>query len=234
MEINNEINLENNLEKDNQNKFLQTAIGKTINTAIDIGLRVLLPDFLENQVIDIKNNLINYGLKEGIEKTVNNTIQLGKSAMGIITGNFENINQMQTAIESGGIIDGVSDVLDFTLNKVKNAGIINSTVENTIRKGKNVILNNVKSNIESMFNNQYESIEKVNNYIDEWKNNYENKNFEGMEKEYNKLMKEMKNLVPLEATINEARNIENLHNLIKNNGKNFNLTNEQVELAQKL
>ena len=55
-----------------------------------------------------------------------------------------------------------------------------------------------------------------------------------MEKEYEKLENELKNLVPLENTINEARTIENLHNLIKNNGQNFNLTQEQLELAEKL
>ena len=34
--------------------------------------------------------------------------------------------------------------------------------------------------------------------------------------------------------INEARTIQNLHNLIKNNGQDFNLTQEQIELAKKL
>ena len=48
------------------------------------------------------------------------------------------------------------------------------------------------------------------------------------------LKRELKNLVPLEQTINEARTIENLHMLIKNNGQDFNLTKEQMELAEKL
>ena len=34
--------------------------------------------------------------------------------------------------------------------------------------------------------------------------------------------------------INEARTIENLHMLIKNNRQDFNLTKEQMELAEKL
>lgn len=68
----NNIQNKNNLEKDkdvellvdqevtveNQNKFLQTALGKTINTAIDIGLRGILPDMVEEQIIDIKNVLL--------------------------------------------------------------------------------------------------------------------------------------------------------------------------------
>ena len=55
-----------------------------------------------------------------------------------------------------------------------------------------------------------------------------------MEKEYKKIQKELNNLAPIEKTINDARTIENLHLLIKNNGQNFELSNEQIELAQKL
>lgn len=55
-----------------------------------------------------------------------------------------------------------------------------------------------------------------------------------MEKEYNKIEKELENLAPIEKTISQARIIENLHNLIKNNGQNFNLSQEQLHLAEKL
>ena len=55
-----------------------------------------------------------------------------------------------------------------------------------------------------------------------------------MEKEYNKIKSELKKLIPIENTINNARNVELLHNLIKNNGQNFNLTQEEIELANKL
>ena len=51
-------------------------------------------------------------------------------------------------------------------------------------------------------------------------------------------MKKINNLLtktlPLENTIKNARTIENLHELIKNNGKNFDLTSEELELAKML
>lgn len=239
MEINeieqNNLGLENTVVNENtQKSFLETTLGKTINTAVDIGIRALLPDFIDEQVINIKNNLINNGLKEGISKTIDDAIDVGKSAMGIVTGNFENVNQMQMAVKTGGIIDGVSSLLDTVVDKAKSSGLIDSNVAKTIKQGKNVILNNVESNIESTFTNQLKSVEYTNKYINNWKDYYNNKDFEGMEKEYNKIKRELKNLVPLEQTINEARTIENLHNLIKNNGQNFNLTHEQMELAEKL
>ena len=55
-----------------------------------------------------------------------------------------------------------------------------------------------------------------------------------MQKEYNKIEKEIKKLVPIENTIKNARYIESIHNLIKNNGENFNLSEETLELAKKL
>lgn len=233
--INNEIKINNNIENEiEQNKFLETALGKTINTGIDIGIRALLPDYIENQIIDLKDNLIKYGLKDGIKKSIDDALDIGKSAMGIITGNFDNISQMQQAIKSGGIIDNISNLIDNIINKIKEKGIINSTIANTIKQGKNSILNNVEKNIEKTFNNQIKSLTNTEKYINNWKQSFNNKNFDSMEKEFKKLEKEIINLVPIEKTINEVRIIENLHNLIKNNQQDFNLTPQQLELARKL
>ena len=235
LEKNNEINLNNNLEQEkDQKSFLETTLGKTINAGLDIGIRALLPDFIDEQVINLKDNLFEYGLKDGIKQTIDDAIDLGKSAIGVVTGNFENVNQMQSAVKTGGLIDGVSSLLDTVIDKVRDAGLINYNVANTIKQGKDVILNNVESNIEKTFTEQLTSVENTNKYINNWKEYFNNHDFSGMEKEYEKLENELKNLVPLENTINEARTIENLHNLIKNNGQNFNLTQEQLELAEKL
>ena len=229
IEINN--NLNNGLEQKN---FLETTLGKTINTGIDIGIRALLPDYIEEQIIDLKDNLIKYGLKDGIKKSIDDALNIGKSAIGIVTGNFENISQVQNAIKSGGIIDNVSNLLDDVINKVYNKGLINFNVARTIKQGKNIILNNVERNIEDNFNKQISSLEFAEKYMNNWKKYFENKDFEGMEKEYQKIKKVSKDLIPIEKTISDVRTIENLHKLIKNNGQDFNLTQEQIELAEKL
>ena len=233
--LNNSIELNNNLEIEKEQKnFLETTLGKTINTGIDIGIRAILPDYIEEQIIDLKDNLIKYGLKEGIKKSIDDAINIGKSAIEIVSGNFENIAQMQEAIKNGGIIDNVSSLLDSVINKVQSNGLINSTVARTIKQGKNSILNNVEKNIENTFNNQIKALNYTEKYIENWKNYFENKDFNGMEKEYKKIKTEMNYLAPIEKMINEARTIENLHMLIKNNGQDFNLTKEQMELAEKL
>ena len=233
--LSNTLEINNKLHNEiNQKNFLETTLGKTINTGIDIGIRTILPDYIEEQVIDLKDNLIKYGLKDGIKKSIDDTIDIGKSAIGIVTGNFENISQVQEAIKSGGIIDKVSNLLDDVINKVYKNGLINYTVAKTIKHGKNSILNNVEKNIEDTFNNQINSLEYTEKYINNWKKYFNNKDFEGMEKEYKKIEKEINNLIPIEKIINDVRKIENLHNLIKNNGQDFNLTQEQIELSEKL
>ena len=238
MEINkieNELNLNKEITNSNeQTNFLETTLGKTINTAIDIGIRALLPDFVDEQIINIKDNLLNYGLKDGITKTIDDAIDIGKSAIGIFTGNFENVSQMQNAIETGGLIDGISSLLDTVVDKVNQKGIINYNIADTIKEGKNIILNSIESNIEEKFKEQNIEVENIEKYMNNWKKNLNNKNFEEMEKEYIKIEKILNNLVPLEKIIEQARIIENLHNLIKNNGQDFNLSQEQLALAEKL
>lgn len=235
LEKNQEINLNNNLVNEKvQKNFLETVLGKAVNTAIDIGIRAVLPEFVEDQVINIKDNLFQFGLKDGITKTIDDTIDLGKSAIGIVTGNFENVTQMQNAVKTGGLIDGISSLLDTVIDNVRRNGLINNTVASTIKQGKSIILNNIENNIENTFKKQYQAIEYTNKYIDNWKKYFNEKNFEGMEKEYKKLGIQLKNIAPIEKTISEAKTIEILHNLIKNNGQDFNLSNEQLELVEKL
>lgn len=95
-------------------------------------------------------------------------------------------------------------------------------------------MSSIERNIEATLNNQINSAKKVENYINNWKDYYNQKDFAGMQKEYNKIEKELKELVPIENTLNSARYVENIHNLIKNNGQNFEFSNEELELAKKL
>lgn len=231
--LNNQNDLNNSIEKEQKN-FLETTLGKIINTGLDIGIRTLLPDFIDEQVINLKDNLFEYGFKDGITKTIDEAIELGKSTIGIFTGNFENIEQMQSVIQTGGLIDGISNLIDTVISKVSQKGIINSNIANILNQGKNIILNNVESNIEKVFAEQITTSTNLEKYINNWKSDFENKDFNSMEKEYKKIEKELNKLAPIEETINKAKTIENLHNLIKNNGQNFNLTKEQLELAEKL
>ncbi|MCI8353102.1 MAG: hypothetical protein HFJ58_05940 [Clostridia bacterium] len=234
--INNELNnnLDYNFSKEKQNNFLETTLGRTINTALNIGIRYLLPNIIEDQVIEIKDTIIKDGFKDGLNKTIESAMDLGKSAMGLVTGKFDNVSQMQTAIEKGGLIDTISDCIDFGLKVGKHTGIIPKEVEGIIKNGKNILMSNIESNIESTLTTQLKGIEKVNKYIDNWNTYYKEQNFSKMELEYDKIREKLKDLVPIEETLKKAHQVENLHKLIRSKGRDFNLSEEEIELAKKL
>lgn len=228
---NQELNKNEIVTADEQRNFLGSTIGKVVNTAIDLGLRWILPDFVENQIIDVKNSLIKGGLKDGINKVIDTGVELGKGITGIFTGKFENIMQAQNAIKNGGIIDGLSNVMDSALAITTKNGWLPNNIVSMIKQGKNVILDNISSNIETEFVSQLDNLEKIGKYESNWKMHYNSKDFEGMEKEYQKIKDKLKETLPLETTLKQAREIENIHLIIKNNGHNFNLTEEQKQLA---
>ncbi len=237
MDLENNQNIENTnnlVNEKEQNSFLESTLGKVINSALDVGLRMLLPDFAEDGIIEVKDALFTGGLKEGIDTAINGAINMGKSILGIFTGKFENVSQARDAIKTGGLIDGLSGVLDTVINKTNSSGLINDNVASIISNGKDAILNSVSNKIENEFMQQIDGTEKLAKYESNWKEYFNNKDFEGMEREYNKIKEKLKELMPIENTLKEARVIENLHMLIKNNGQDFNLTKEQLELANLL
>ena len=239
LSINNEINLNNNnnaqeVTYENQKSFLETTWGQAINGGIDIGLRMLLPDFIEDEIIQVKDSIITDGFQAGMKTAIDNAVDLGKSFLGIFTGKFENMGQVNDVIKKGGLLDGISEVLDWGIDMAKENNLINKSTTKAIKKGKNTILNNISNSIENNTNSQVESIEKIDKYINKWNEYFNNQDFTNMEKQYKNIKKELKSLLPLENVLTKARTVENLHKLIKNNGKNFDLSKEELELAKKL
>lgn len=231
MEIENEIN--NNI-KSEKNNFFNNIIGQTINNALDIGLKAILPDLIENQVINIKNALLENGVQSGINTAIESAINLKKSATGIITGNFDNISQIKMAVGEGGIIDTISTLLDKTINVIVDKGLINYSTAKLIKGGKEVILENIENNIKKEIDVQDNLLRKIDENIKKWKICYENQDFIGMTEEYNQINSQLNEIIPIEKVLNEARKLGNIHNLIKNNGQNFNITAQEKELAEKL
>lgn len=233
--LNNQIqnNINNNIVE-KQDNFLKTSLGKALNTGFDIALRAALPDLIEEQIIDVKDVLMQEGLKEGFNTIVNSAIDLGKSAAGIFTGKFENTTQIENVVKKGGIIDSTSELLDNAINIAKKKDLLDTSTASVLKKGKNAVLNSINNSVENMLTDQIKSVEKLEKNIINWKEAYQNQDIKQMEKQFKKIDKELSNIMPLENLIKEAREIENIHNLIKNNGNVFNLSTSQLELAKKL
>ena len=174
------------------------------------------------------------GIKDGLHTATECVVDIGKSISGIFTGKFENISQVQTAIGSGGVIDTFSDLIDKASNKIYQKGIINSQIKSVITGGKDIILNNVTSNIKNEMNFQERSIHNIGKYVDNFNEYLKSKDFEGMTKEWKKIQNNLKSIIPLENILKQVRQIENIYNLIKNNGNNFELSQDELEIIKKI
>ena len=223
------------LDKEKNELWSKVALGlesKEIRFSADSGIAGYSAK--TGEIINIKDTFLNEGFKEGINEIVDSAIDLGKSVIGIFTGKFENISQVQTAVKSGGIIDSTSNLIDFVLNKIQKNDLLSNTTINIIKKGKDLLLDNVNKNIENTLTKQVTSIEKLNEYSENWNKYFELKDFNNMDKEFEKIQSELKEVIPLENTLKQVRKIENIHNLIKNNGQNFDISEIEKELAAKL
>ena len=60
------------------------------------------------------------------------------------------------------------------------------------------------------------------------------RDIEKMTKELKKIEQESEKIIPLENIIKETKRVKTLHNLIKNNGQNFNITENEIKLANNL
>ena len=230
--LTNDVVNEENLEK-SQNSFLETTFGRIINTGLDLGLRAILPNAIEDEVIGVKNIILTDGIQSGIKAAIDSAINMGKSVMGIFTGKFDNISQAYTAVKSGGIIDSTSKIIDSAVKSAKDNGLINNTTANLIKRGKNAIKTTISSSIEENFMEQVDGVEKLGKYINNWNNYLEQRNLTGMNREYGKIKKKLEILMPMEKTLKEARIIENIQTIIKSKGNKIeNLTEEEINLAK--
>lgn len=83
--IDNNINLENNnlsnVTYEKQKSFLESNLGQVINGGIDLGLRAVLPDIIEDEVIEIKDSIVTDGFSAGIKTAIDNVVDMGKSVL---------------------------------------------------------------------------------------------------------------------------------------------------------
>lgn len=235
LNLNQEKTIGNNLKiEEKQNKFLNTMLGKAINTGVNLGIRAVLPNFIEDQVIDLKDTLIREGLGQTIKQAINSTIDLGKSIIGIATGHFENLSQARNATKHGGILDTISGGLEFALKTANKKGLVSDKITNLISGGKEIIVDSIKTNKDSEFNNQLGKIENLNNDMKRWNKYYKEKDLDGIRRENINIQRNLKAIFPIENTIQEARKIENLSKIILKNEGNFNLSEEEINLANRL
>lgn len=225
--------ISNNI-KERQDEFLESTLGQIINTGIDVGIRAVLPEWLEDEMIEIKDTVLNDGFKEGVQIAINKAIDMGKVIEGIFTGNFESISQIKSVIKSGGLLDTISKLLDNVINWAKEEKIISSSTAKLIKSSKKTILKSIEDSIDNSLEDQVTAIEKIDGYIEKWNNYFNEKDLTNMKKINTRIQKEMEKIIPIKDVLDKVEKLENLHQLIVNNGGEFNLSEEELELSSML
>ena len=140
IEKNQDLEIDNNINNEREQKnFLETMLGKTINTAVDIGIRAIFPEFLEEQIIKTGGAVISeYPLGTKPEKM-----------------NFPARNRIISGISSGILVveakekSGTLITVDFALEQGRdvfvvpgNINSINSVgTNNLIKQGAKLVTN---------------------------------------------------------------------------------------------
>jgi len=234
--LNNELEINNELSE-SDNEFLKTKLGQAINNAIDSGLKAVLPDKIEDEIIEIKDSLVEGGIKEAAEKTIEIAIEKGKDIIGSSSNLFKNISEVKQAIDKGGFINGVSEAIDITLDKVEEKGLLSEKVTELIKLGKNIILNDTTKNVNTELDNQEQLVQNIEECCSKWNEALDKqRSFSTLTKYYNKLENELENIISLEEVIKKANEIKNQYELIKSkhkNGEELVLTEEEKELCKK-
>lgn len=212
-----------------QNNAISEILNNVINWSIDEGIRYILPDSIENEVIKVKNDILNGKMQQKITGAIENIINFGKEKINNEKKEISNVEDIEKILKSPDTIKVLSETIEKILEG-KNLNNIGSKDLND----KSLISKNIEDNLNSELEKQINSINKIENYKVEWYKNFDNKDFEAMNKTYKNIKKEFKNIIPLENNIKEIRKIENLNELVKSKGGDFNITKEELELANKL
>lgn len=217
-----------------QNNNVSKTIANVADNALEFGLKAILPDFIEDDVIEIKDKFVQEGFIEGVQGVIDKLEDIGKSVTGIFTGEFDSLEQVKRVVQTNGILDGVSSVVDKVLKKLVDKKIIKKTTSNMIKQGKKEILNSLENEIEGLYKPTTYNMEKLEEYCEEWKQKYEAKDYSGMEKAVKKISTKLKQTQVVEEMINKARNVEKIQKYIQENGDLERLTDAEKELLEKI
>ncbi len=194
------------------------AITNTIDSIYNEILKAFLPDSIEDKVIKIKDQV---GLSK-LSKNVENLLR------GFINNKGEKdltkrIKALDIEKQTNTLISNIEDAFNLSINEI-----------NKLENNKKTISKKVEEQLNKEIKSYISTFEKNDQYISEWEKFYKSKDFKNMDKVYKKIEKNVKNIIPIEEKIKEVRELENLHLRIKMKGGDFNLTNEEIELAKKL
>ena len=97
--------------------------------------------------------------------------------------------------------------------------------------GRETIITTVHQVLNSIFEHHMRAEHRVLENIENWNNAFKEQDFKEMENIYARIQEDLSMLMPLSGSLNELGRLQNLHNLIKNNGNNFDISEHEKNVA---
>lgn len=213
-------------------KEININMPKIANNALNFGLKAILPDFIEDDIIQIKDSFINEGFEKGLEEAKEKAEEVWKSVKGVFTGEFDTVGEIQKLIQKNGILDTASDLVDKITKLLLSKKIINKTTYNLIKTGKKEILNALEGELNNYYKIDTYDLERLNEQIEKWQKNYNDSDYESMEKTAKTILNILDKVDQIEAVINKARNIQKVQKYIQEKGSKEKLTKAERKLIE--
>ena len=191
-----------------QNNFIGDMFKNALNFGVDLGIKALVPDLIEDQVLDIKDAILENGFSDGVSTLMKKVDEFKNSIKGIFTGNFNTIQEIETATKQGGIIKSVSK----GLSKGIDAGVKSGAIPKPV--GRIIKFATSKAYFKGKQMKKFDTLDELNK---KWYDALDKRDFNKMSKYTDKISEISKDLVKFSKIIDETKKIEELHNFIKEN-----------------
>ena len=236
MEIETDKRIENTKETE-QKEFLDTTIGKIVDAGLDFAISTFVPDLIEKPVSNLKDKLLSWDFNKeketissgALEQTKKSEENSGKEVdIGNVVANLKDFLKEEKTINS------FSKIIDAAIKELVDKDKISSNVSKMVKEGKNAVVEKIKEKIDHELDGQIVYVEELKEQTEKWKNYYQEKDIKNMKAVSKKIDSLMKDIMPIDTILTEAKQIQNLQQLIENNNNQFDLSNTQLELAKML
>ncbi len=236
MEIETDKRIENTKETE-QKEFLDTTIGKIVDAGLDFAISTFVPDLIEKPVSNLKDKLLSWDFNKeketissgALEQTKKSEENSGKEVdIGNVVANLKDFLKEEKTINS------FSKIIDAAIKELVDKDKISSNVSKMVKEGKNAVVEKIKEKIDHELDGQIVYVEELKEQTEKWKNYYQEKDIKNMKAVSKKIDSLMKDIMPIDTILTEAKQIQNLQQLIENNNNQFDLSSTQLELAKML
>ena len=236
MEIETDKRIENTKETE-QKEFLDTTIGKIVDAGLDFAISTFVPDLIEKPVSNLKDKLLSWDFNKeketissgALEQTKKSEENSGKEVdIGNVVANLKDFLKEEKTINS------FSKIIDAAIKELVDKEKISSNVSKMVKEGKNAVVEKIKEKIDHELDGQIVYVEELKEQTEKWKNYYQEKDIKNMKAVSKKIDSLMKDIMPIDTILTEAKQIQNLQQLIENNNNQFDLSSTQLELAKML